>query len=81
MEIVKISLLAKELGISHKTIYNWVRDGRLKIIKPGYVNRIDAWEVYEHMQTRKTSFQSLLAKHGIDRDKNGRFANRKKDSK
>lgn len=79
MELVKITVLAKELGISHKTIYNWISYGRLEMHSRGYVDRIEAWAVYEHMQERKSSLQSLMAKHGTERDKNGRFVQKKKD--
>ena len=80
MELVKITVLAKELGISHKTIYNWISDGRLRMETRGYVDRFEAWAVHEHMQVRKTSFQRLLAKYGTGRDKYGRFVQKKKDS-
>jgi len=80
MELVKITVLAKELGISHKTIYNWISDGRLKMEVRGYVDRLEAWAVHEHMQARKISFQRLMAKYGTERDKYGRFVQKKKDS-
>lgn len=82
MELIKISLIAKELGVSVKTIYNWVADGRFSMSVAGYVPREEAYEIWNHMRSRKTSFQSILAMHGIGRDSKGRFISLdKKDSK
>lgn len=73
MELVKISIVAKQLGVSPKTIYNWISDGRFTTVVAGYVPKDEAYEIWEHMRTRKNSFQSLLALHGVGRDSKGRF--------
>jgi len=72
-QIVKIHLAAEELGVSVKTIYNWIEWGKLKMARPGYVNQIDAWETYLQQKQDKSIYSSLMAKYGITRDSNGRF--------
>lgn len=72
-KITKIALVAADLGVSAKTIYNWISWGKLEMPRPGYVNKIDAWEIYLQQREQKSIFSSLMAKHGITRDANGRF--------
>ena len=73
LELVKIILMADELGVSVKTIYNWISLGKLKMARPGYVIRIDAYEVWlEQKSIRKTHSQLM----STQRDANGRFKSR-----
>lgn len=72
-KIVKISIVADELGLTAKTVYNWISSGKLKMPRPGYVNYIDAWEVYLQQKQDKSIFASTMARYGITRDENGRF--------
>jgi hypothetical protein len=75
-KITKIALVAADLGLTVKTIYNWVNSGKLEMPRPGYVNYIDAWEVYLQQKEEKSIYSSLAARYGITRDSNGRFITR-----
>jgi len=35
--MVKIQNAANEIGVTYKTVYNWVEDGTLKMTHPGFV--------------------------------------------
>jgi hypothetical protein len=71
-DLVKISLMAEELGVSLKTVYNWVGDSKLIMPRPGYVNRLDAYRVW-HEQQGLRSILSYFQVQGTKRDSNGRF--------
>lgn len=36
-KMIKIVVAADAIGVTHKTIYNWIEDGTLKLAHPGYV--------------------------------------------
>jgi IS30 family transposase len=72
-DIIKIALLSKEMGITHKTIYNWVADGRLEIKFPGYVSRKEAWDVFYYMKEKRSKISHFTSSYGITRDGYGRF--------
>lgn len=72
-DAVKITVMAEELGVSYKTIYNWISDGKLEMIHPGYVRQLDAYEVWLQQRSYKSIFASTMARYGIKRDANGRF--------
>lgn len=72
-DLAKIVPLAEEMGISYKTIYNWIKDGRLEMKRPGFVSRTEAWEVFDHMQLKRVEISYFLSSYGIKRDSNGRF--------
>lgn len=72
-DLAKIVPLAEEMGISYQTIYNWVKDGRLEMKKPGFVSRSEAWEVLDHMYEKRVEISYFLSSYGIKRDSNGRF--------
>jgi len=40
--MMKIPLAAKALDVSHKTLYNWIEDGTLRLAHPGYVHLSEA---------------------------------------
>jgi len=35
--MVKIIVAAETVGVSYKTLYNWIEDGTLRLAHPGYV--------------------------------------------
>ena len=69
---VKISLMADELGVSVKTIYNWISDSKLVMPRPGYVDRLEAFRVW-HEQQGLRSILSYFQVQGTKRDSYGRF--------
>jgi len=72
-DLSKIVPLAKEMGISHQTIYNWIQDGRLVMKRPGFVSRTEAWEVFDFMQEKRVEISYFMSAYGINRDACGRF--------
>ena len=72
-DLSKIGPLADELGITPKTIYNWISDGRLKMKKPGFVSKSEAWEVFGFMQEKRVEISYFMSAYGINRDAYGRF--------
>lgn len=72
-DVVKIIPLAEEMGISYKTLYVWVNDGRLEMKKPGFVSRSEAWEVFDHMKVKRVEISYFMSTYGIKRDAYGRF--------
>lgn len=76
-DFVKIPNMAKELGVSVKTIYNWIGAGKLYMPRPGYVSQVDAYEVWLNQRALK-SFHSYFLAKGTIRDSFGRW--QKKDS-
>lgn len=69
---VKISLMAEELGVTVKTVYNWIGDSKLSMPRPGYVDRLEAFKVW-HEQQGLRSILSYFQVQGTKRDANGRF--------
>jgi len=69
---VKIPLMAEELGVSTKTLYNWINVGKLFMPRPGYVSQVEAYEVWLQQRSLK-SVQSYFMAKGIIRDAFGRF--------
>lgn len=48
-KLIKISKLYKDLGVTRQTIYNWIKQGRLKVIKtPGGHNFVSQ-EIYNSL--------------------------------
>lgn len=72
---VKIPLMAKELGVSTKTLYNWISVNKLFMPKSGYVSRAEAYEVWLHQQSLRT-FHSYFQSQNIVRDSFGRFSSK-----
>jgi len=69
---VKIPLMATELGVSVKTLYNWIEVGKLLMPRPGYVSQVDAYEVWLHQKNLRAEI-SYFQSQGITRDGYGRF--------
>lgn len=72
-DLVKIIPLASEMGLSYKTIYNWISDGRLELKRPGFVSRSEAWAVFDHMHEKRVEISYFMSAYGIKRDSKGRF--------
>ena len=72
-QLVKISLVAEELGVTMKTIYNWISWGKLDTPKPGYVYRAQAYDVWISQKSLK-SINSFFMAINITRDANGKFS-------
>lgn len=72
-DLVKVVAVAEELGLSHKTIYNWISKGYLEMVIPGFVSQADVILVWVEQRGRKTERQAWLARYGIKRDASGRF--------
>lgn len=70
---VKIPLMAKELGVSVKTIYNWISVGKLFMPRPGFVSQMDAYEVWLQQQSLRSMYSQVIASQGIKRGPNGQF--------
>jgi hypothetical protein len=71
-KMTKIAVAAEYFELSHKTLYNWIQDGSLKLAKPGYVY---LWEV-ELVQIRKQEHKSAIGREHsrfFTRDERGRF--------
>lgn len=73
----KIPLIAKELGVSTKTIYNWISVGKLFMPRAGYVSQVEAYEVWLHQKTLRKATSYFNAVQGTTRDPNGRFKSKR----
>ena len=73
---VKIPLMAKELGVSVKTVYNWIGVGKLFMPRPGYVSQLDAYEVWLEQRSLRSMYSQVIATQGIKRGTNGQFQSR-----
>jgi hypothetical protein len=63
---------ANLIGVTYKTIYNWIEDGSLKLAHPGYVHLHEA----EAVKLQKQEEKLLKGKdHSLNftRDERGRF--------
>lgn len=72
MSLSKIPAAAEQLGVSYKTIYNWISDKKLAMPKPGYVDVEEARDVWVAQQMRRVEISFFLAQ-GTIRDAYGRF--------
>lgn len=70
---VKISLMAKELDVSTKTIYNWISVGKLFMPRPGYVSQVEAYEVWLQQKQLRT-IQSYFLSKDMTRNSFGKFS-------
>ncbi len=76
---VKIPLMAKELGVSVKTIYNWISVGKLFMPRPGYVSQVEAYEVWIEQKFLKSIHSNFMAIRAVDRAANGKFKSKKEE--
>ncbi len=52
MELINIEKMASLLGISPKTLYRWVKQGRIPYIKLAHHLRFEPEKVLEHFRAR-----------------------------
>jgi hypothetical protein len=78
--LIKISLAAKWLEVTQKTIYNWIEDGLLEMPEKGKVRRGDVETVHKKQIMLRSSISKMKAL-GIGRDEKGRFIDLPKDPK
>lgn len=71
-KMVKIKIAASVLGISYKTIYNWLEDGSLKLAHPGYVYLRDV-ELVQLTKKQEKLEHSRAHSMRFTRDEAGRF--------
>lgn len=76
---MKIPLAANELGVSVKTIYNWIGDGKLFMPRPGYVSMEEAWNVWADQRSLRSTYSYFMAVKGTKRDANGQFSKALRD--
>lgn len=65
--------MATELGVTVKTIYNWISVGKLEMVEPGYVDHVEAYEVWLHQQALR-SITSYYQSVNAVRDSLGRWS-------
>lgn len=70
---IKISLMAEELGVTTKTVYNWISSGKLFMPRAGFVSRTDAYEVWFQQKDLRKIYSYFISVKGTNRDANGRF--------
>ena len=78
--LIKISLAAKWLEVTQKTIYNWIEDGLLEMPEKGKVRRGDVETVHKKQIMLRSNISKMKAL-GIGRDEKGRFIYLPKDPK
>lgn len=70
---IKISLAARLMGVTPKTIYNWISDGTLKKVRPGYVLKSDLEYAASSKVQKRRAMAKRRASFEIKRDRLGRF--------
>lgn len=71
---IKITQAAEAVGVSYKTIYNWIGDGVLAMFHPGYVMLSEVRRAQIVVANRRSSeVKARVLK--TNRDRNGRFTN------
>lgn len=70
--MVKILIAADSVGVTYKTIYNWLEDGSLKLAHPGFVYMSDVRRVWIQKQNIKSETSRTVSSM-FTRDDRGRF--------
>lgn len=70
--MVKIVVAAESVGVTYKTIYNWLEDGSLKLAHPGFVFLSDVRKVWIQKQNIKSETSRTVSSN-FTRDDRGRF--------
>jgi len=70
---LKIAIAAKQIGVSTKTIYNWIEHGYLETVCSGYVRLSDVIRAQERSEKAKSESARSTIKT-IFRDRDGRFS-------
>ena len=73
IEEMKISLAAKYLEVTPKTIYNWIEDGTLEKTRPGYVLKSDLEKAKLIKSEERVNTSRRIALSQVKRDRSGRF--------
>lgn len=69
---VKIAVAADEIGVTYKTLYNWLSEGTLRLAHPGFVFMSEVRRAWIRNQNKKAE-QSKQTSISVPRDTNGRF--------
>lgn len=70
--MVKIVVAADSIGVTYKTIYNWLEDGSLKLAHPGFVFLTEVRKVWIQKQNTKSETSRTVSSN-FTRDDRGRF--------
>lgn len=70
---IKIVLAARIMGVTPKTIYNWISDGTLKKVRPGYVLKSDLEYAASSKVQKRRAMLRRRASFEMKRDRLGRF--------
>lgn len=70
--MTKIVVAADEVGVTYKTIYNWIEDGSLKLAHPGFVFMSEVRRVWIQKQNVKSETSRTVSSK-FTRDDRGRF--------
>jgi predicted site-specific integrase-resolvase len=70
---LKIAIAAKQIGVSTKTIYNWIEHGYLETACSGYVRLADVIRAQQLAEKAKSETARATIKT-IFRDRDGRFS-------
>jgi predicted DNA-binding transcriptional regulator AlpA len=76
-ELVKIFIAATSIGVSQKTIYNWIADGKLTTPTPGYVYLEEAHLVWVEQQDLRKIHSYFMVVDGLFRGSDGKFKSKK----
>jgi predicted site-specific integrase-resolvase len=71
-KMTKIVVAADEVGVTYKTIYNWIEDGSLKLAHPGFVFMSEVRKVWIQKQNIKSETSRTISSK-FTRDDRGRF--------
>lgn len=69
---LKIAVAANQIGVTVKTIYNWIEHGYLETVEPGYVRLQDVLRAKQLADKSKSNASRATIKI-IQRDDKGRF--------
>ena len=69
--MIKITLAAKAIDVSYKTLYNWIEDGTLKLAHPGYVRMSEVHRAKIQKMNERSEFFKLRS--GMFFRDSGRF--------
>jgi predicted site-specific integrase-resolvase len=70
--MVKIIVAADEVGVTYKTIYNWLEEGTLKLAHPGFVFMSEVRKVLVQKQNTRVDISRAISSK-FTRDDYGRF--------
>lgn len=70
--MIKIANAAEEVGVSVKTVYNWIEDGSLKLAHPGFVFLSDVRRVQLFKLNRRVELSKDMSDR-FTRDDRGKF--------